>query len=32
VEVRLLRRGEPSDPPGPGDFGVFQLQRTDCEF
>ena len=31
VEVRLLRRGEPSDPPGPGDFGVFQLQRTDCE-
>jgi hypothetical protein len=30
VEVRLLRRGEPGEPPSPGDFGVFQLQRTDC--
>ena len=30
VEVRLLRRGEPGDAPSPGDFGVFQLQRTDC--
>jgi hypothetical protein len=33
VEVRLLRRAQPSDPPAPGDFGVFQLQRrADCEF
>jgi hypothetical protein len=31
VEVRLLRRGGASDPASPGDFGVFQLQRTDCE-
>ena len=33
VEVRLLRRGEQAETPGPGDFGVFQLQRNDnCEF
>jgi hypothetical protein len=31
VEVRLLRRGDASSEPTPGDFGVFQLQRTDCE-
>lgn len=31
VEVRLLRRGEPAETPGPGDFGVFQLQRTNCD-
>ncbi len=42
VEVRLLRRG-PAAPAGadagareaaesPGEFGVFQLDRTDCEF
>ncbi|HEU4583537.1 MAG TPA: hypothetical protein VFS67_35005 [Polyangiaceae bacterium] len=32
VEVRLLRRGEGAETPGPGDFGVFQLQRGNCEF
>jgi hypothetical protein len=32
VEVRLLRRGETSGESTPGDFGVFQLERTDCEF
>lgn len=32
VEVRLLRRGDTSGEPTPGDFGVFQLERTDCEF
>ena len=32
VEVRLLRRGEPSTEPTPGDFGVFQLRRTDCVY
>jgi hypothetical protein len=32
VEVRLLRRGEQAETPGPGDFGVFQLQRNNCGF
>jgi hypothetical protein len=32
VEVRLLRRGGSADGLTPGDFGVFQLRRTDCEF
>jgi hypothetical protein len=32
VEVRLLRRGDPAVDPSPGDFGVFQLRRTDCEY
>jgi hypothetical protein len=33
VEVRLLRRGTglPGDT-SPDQFGVFQLERTDCEF
>ncbi|MEO8183557.1 MAG: hypothetical protein ABI895_32390 [Deltaproteobacteria bacterium] len=31
VEVRLLRRGDASGEATPGDFGVFQLKRTDCE-
>ena len=31
VEVRLLRRNNPTeDADSPGNFGVFQLQRTDC--
>lgn len=37
VEVRLLRRAAggsdiPSGSDAPGEFGVFQLERTDCEF
>jgi hypothetical protein len=32
VEVRLLARGSAPDGVTPGDFGVFQLQRTDCEY
>lgn len=32
VEVRLLRPGAGAEPLAPGDFGVFQLQRTDCTF
>ncbi len=32
AEVRLLRSGTPLGPDTPGDFGVFQLRRTDCEF
>ena len=33
VEVRLLRRGEVIDGEGqPDEFGVFQLERTDCAF
>ena len=32
VEVRLLRRGEQAETPGPGDFGVFQLKRSNCGF
>jgi hypothetical protein len=32
VEVRLLRRANPEDPTATDDFGVFQLQRTDCVF
>lgn len=33
VEVRLLRRGEVVDGVAqPDDFGVFQLERTDCAF
>ena len=31
VEVRLLRRNNPTEEgESPGNFGVFQLQRTDC--
>jgi hypothetical protein len=32
AEVRLLRSGTPLGADTPGDFGVFQLRRTDCEF
>ena len=33
VEVRLLRRGGVIDGEGqPDEFGVFQLERTDCAF
>jgi hypothetical protein len=33
VEVRLLRRNNPTEQTdSPGNFGVFQLQRTDCEY
>jgi hypothetical protein len=33
VEVRLLRRGDVVDGVAqPDQFGVFQLERTDCEF
>lgn len=32
AEVRLLRPGTPLGADTPGDFGVFQLRRTDCEF
>jgi hypothetical protein len=32
VEVRLLRRGVSGDAEAAGDFAVFQLQRTDCEY
>jgi hypothetical protein len=32
VEVRLLRRADPADASASDDFGVFQLQRTDCVF
>jgi hypothetical protein len=33
AEVRLLRSGTPVGAADtPGDFGVFQLRRTDCEF
>ncbi len=32
VEVRLLRRADPLDPGAPDDFGVFQLERGDCDF
>jgi hypothetical protein len=31
VEVRLLRRGNAADIEAPGEFGVFQLQRSDCD-
>jgi hypothetical protein len=30
VEVRLLRRGLTANDETPGDFAVFQLERTDC--
>ena len=33
VEVRLLRRGASTgDPPAPNQFGVFQLEKNDCDF
>jgi hypothetical protein len=32
VEVRLLRRGLTANDETPGDFSVFQLERTDCQF
>ena len=32
AEVRLLRSGTAVGADTPGDFGVFQLRRTDCEF
>ncbi len=32
VEVRLLRRGLTANDETPGDFAVFQLERTDCPF
>jgi len=35
VEVRLLRRGAPTgqgQPQEPDEFGVFQLERTDCDY
>lgn len=32
VEVRLLRRGTSAAPSSPGEFALFQLERTDCEF
>jgi hypothetical protein len=32
TEVRLMRPGAPVGSDTPGDFGVFQLRRTDCEF